>query len=178
MTGPRPGPRFGSRPGPGPDRDRDRDRPLWSIRGDAQRHGRPRLGADRCRRACRRRPGRRASPPRLPRALRRPLGRAGGSAAERGTRCNSSPAEPQETTSNGCCWSSAPPWSRQISAACFPICNDWACARTRPRPTSTFCEAGKVFGTGRRDGRGAPRMGFKEAFDATLPLYARLSKNT
>ena len=37
-----------------------------------------------------------------------------------------------------------------------------------------LCEAGKVFGQGRRDGRGAPRPGYKEAFDAALPLYARL----
>ena len=37
-----------------------------------------------------------------------------------------------------------------------------------------LCEAGKVFGKGRRTGRGAPRPGYKEAFDAALPLYARL----
>lgn len=39
-----------------------------------------------------------------------------------------------------------------------------------------LCEAGKVFGEGRREGRGAPRPGYKEAFDAALPLYARLAK--
>ena len=48
----------------------------------------------------------------------------------------------------------------------------------RPDDAQTYehllCEAGKVFGTGRRDGRGAPRIGYKEAFDAALLLYARL----
>lgn len=38
-----------------------------------------------------------------------------------------------------------------------------------------LCEAGKVFGEGRREGRGAPRPGYKEAFDAALPLYALLA---
>jgi hypothetical protein len=48
----------------------------------------------------------------------------------------------------------------------------------RPDDAQTYehllCEAGKVFGTGRRDGRGAPRAGYKEAFESALPLYARL----
>ena len=34
-------------------------------------------------------------------------------------------------------------------------------------------EAGKVFGTGRRNGRGIPRPGYEEAFEAALPFYQR-----